>query len=514
MGLEMTIFQKACTALLVLALFPAAANAAVEISSKPTRNMSCNSGTCIATARKAALNAGDLQSMLALGDVIVKTGAAATDINVDQPLTWSSDKRLTLDARESVFVKKPVSVAGAGGLTLLMNDGGSGGDLSFSGKGHIEFQNQSSSLIINGNSYVLANTLADLGAGMLGNLNGFYALAKSYDASKDGIYTHAPLPGFAGTFEGLGNSVQNLSVRLAAHNTQGGLFSCGCPGSTLRDVAIEHAAIRGADNADVVGILAGVSYGFVKSVRVSGSVRGGGSASVNDTIGGLLGLAHGVVMDSHSSAKVSNGALMGGLVGDLDPAGDDPPTIVNSSATGDVVGLPAANAGGLVGDSGLTNASEIIENSFATGNVSVSGCNACGGLVASNVGAISNSYSTGAVTANGCSACGGLAGANSGGIAASYSTGAVVATGGLAGGSIGKDTSAQGKLNDAYWDTDTTGISNPSQGAGNIANDPGITGLSDEQLKSALPAGFDRKVWAQSPNTNFGYPYLLENMPG
>jgi hypothetical protein len=44
-----------------------------------------------------------------------------------------------------------------------------------------------------------------------------------------------------------------------------------------------------------------------------------------------------------------------------------------------------------------------------------------------------------------------------------------------------------------------------SQGAGNVANDPGLTGLSDAQLKSALPAGFDPAVRGQNPSIDNGY---------
>jgi len=46
-----------------------------------------------------------------------------------------------------------------------------------------------------------------------------------------------------------------------------------------------------------------------------------------------------------------------------------------------------------------------------------------------------------------------------------------------------------------------------------MADDPGITGLTDAQLKSGLPTGFDPSVWAQSPSINNGYPYLIANPP-
>src|SRR3954469_15223085 len=71
-----------------------AAHADVTISNKPTQNMSCEAGVCTATAPKAVLNVADLPSMLASGDVAVKTGSIAKDIDIDQPLTWSSTSRL------------------------------------------------------------------------------------------------------------------------------------------------------------------------------------------------------------------------------------------------------------------------------------------------------------------------------------------------------------------------------------------------------------------------------------
>jgi hypothetical protein len=61
----------------------------------------------------------------------------------------------------------------------------------------------------------------------------------------------------------------------------------------------------------------------------------------------------------------------------------------------------------------------------------------------------------------------------------------------------------------AYWDIDT---SSESQGCGQ-GDCSNITGLSDAQLKSGLPAGFDPKIWAQDPEINRGYPYLRNNPP-
>ena len=244
---------------------------------------------------------------------------------------------------------------------------------------------------------------------------------------------------------------------------------------------------------------------------VSGTVRGSGDPAVNDAVGGLLGEAHLLVKNSHSSAKVSDAETIGGLVGFLVDGAVGTPIIINSSTSGAVSGHSLI--GGLVGQIGLTAHTELVEDSFATGSISASECDGCGGVAGSNNGSISNSYATGALKVTNCSACGGLIGTNSGNVTASYSIGAVAASGGFVGGLIGEDSAVTGSLTSAYWDLDTSGISDPAKGAGNVNNDPGITGLSDAQLKSSLPPGFDPKVWAQKANIGGGYPYLIANRP-
>ena len=99
-------------------------------------------------------------------------------------------------------------------------------------------------------------------------------------------------------------------------------------------------------------------------------------------------------------------------------------------------------------------------------------------------------------------------------ISESYSTGAVtIGNGQIVGGLIGWDKSGDNNFDADYWDLDTSGITDPNQGAGNTPNAPGIKGLGDSQLKAALPKGFDPKVWGQSATINNGYPYLLANPP-
>jgi hypothetical protein len=154
-----------------------------------------------------------------------------------------------------------------------------------------------------------------------------------------------------------------------------------------------------------------------------------------------------------------------------------------------------------------------ISRSYATGDVS-GGTGGAGGLVGANlVSLIVNSYATGSTSGNGA---GGLVASNeanggSTGIAHSYSTGGVTATE-YAGGLIAYDDFT-GSLKRDYWDTTTSGITDKGQGAGNVANDPGIKGLSSTKLTSGLPKGFNPRVWTERPDINGGLPYLVDNPP-
>ena len=122
-----------------------------------------------------------------------------------------------------------------------------------------------------------------------------------------------------------------------------------------------------------------------------------------------------------------------------------------------------------------------------------------------------NAYATGSVTAGKNASVGGLAGYKSQAAYAAYSTGAVSAgSGSYVGGSIGVDTATNGTNEAIYWDLDTSGASN---GAGFPTNDGGVTGLTSQQLRSGLPAGFDSTAWAQNPKINNGYPYLVGMAP-
>jgi hypothetical protein len=464
-------------ALIVAALIAPAAQAAVTISSAATQNMTCGNGVCAPTASKAVLNAGDLETLLASGDVEVTTtgeGVQARDITIKAPVGWSSSGVLTLDAQKSIAVDRPMSIAGLAGLTVVTDDGGSHGDYSFGAKGNISFANVSSHLTINGVSFTLIGDLETLASDIAANPSGDFALADDYDARGNGSL-HVGTT-FNGTFEGLGNVITNFT--LGSRRANVGLFENVGAAGVLRDIGLKNATVTGHIRPHryiAIGGLTGNNAGTVLNSWATGTV-GDSYAAI---VGGLVGYNEGTIMRSHAVVDVSDS--------DPDYGGD---------------------AGGLVGLNTGT-----ISESYASGTVS--GTDTAGGLLDDNEGMVMDSYATGSVDAGDG---GGLAGTNGiynnnyGTISNSYATGHVAA-GYYSGGLIGADRAPAGSLTDTYWDTDTSGITNLSQGAGNIANDPGIAGLTTAQFQSGLPAGFDPKVWAEEPNINGGLPYLLANPP-
>jgi len=473
-------------ALLTTIALPVAAtsaDAAVTISTAATRNVSCSAGVCTATAANAVLNASDLESMLAASSVQVVEGSVAGSIDVKAALSWASSKTLTFDAYQSVTVDKPVSVSGSGGLTILTDDGGTGGSLSFGGTGHVSFLNLTSPLTINGNTYTLVDDIATLASDIAANASGHYALAGSYNATPDGAYSQSAIPTtFFGNLEGLGNTISHLSIDdgTASPMQQSpqsiGMFSLLGEGGIIANLHLTGVSILGGIHGEEVGGLAGSSQAEL----------------VGDSVSGKLNL------------RFIDGNMIGGLVGFSGVDG----TISNSWSTANVSGT-AANAGGLAG----VSASEI-DSSYATGSVSAD--DYVGGLIGTNGGTIDNSYATGAVfnkDETGFAFAGGLVGDNSGDINTSYSTGTVgaVQTGNNVGGLIGWDHS--GTLTDNYWNTTTSGITNLAKGCGYPSSCSGVTGLSTAQLQSGLPTGFSSSIWGESPSINGGLPYLLALPP-
>ncbi len=451
--------------------FVAESHAAVTISTAVTKNMSCTSGVCTPTAKNAVLNVNDLTNMLASGNVTVNTGSGqlaqqVEDIAMSAGFTWVSASSLSLDAYRSITVNQPISVAGTGAVTLTTNDGGTGGYLFFVSDGRLSFFDTSNNLTINGSAYTLVNTLSSLARAIAANPAGAYAFSANYDASQDGTYPQSPVQTtFAGSFEGLGNTISNITVDSShtQNNGVGGLFA-ELSGVGIANLSLSNLTMKVSRTGSAGGIVGWSLNGSVFGVHVSGNIGGG-----VQSIGGLIGENEGSLDESSSDAKVNDGGhCAGGLVGENDGS---------------------------------------ITNSFATGKVKGK---YVGGLACVNHADITNSYSTGSVSGGGSSTAAGLTSGDSGEILTSYSTGFV--SGGLGstiGGFVGIEDNTPGP-GDCYWDTTTSGT---NEGTGNEGNVQGLTGLTTTQFKAGLPAGFDPTIWKEHKKINNGFPYLIANPP-
>jgi hypothetical protein len=457
----------------------------LTITTAATRNVSFRHGVFRAIKKHATLNVDDLANALDSQDIVVTTGNGTGgtehgDLHIEiTGLTWSSKHALTFDAYHSIFVDEPVTDAGAGGLILTTNDGGQGGMFRYGPGGYITISDPSNVLTINGQVYTLAEDLPTLAKNIAADPSGHYALAASYDASND-RYTGSPIAKtLTGAINGLGNTISHVEIGDTTPIDTAGLLRKVGKGGLVQDLRLSITLYM--DKPAAAGGLAGTNLGQLVDDSVQSGVRTRSAQMA--FIGGLVGTNSGSITRCNIAATISTQSYsaVGGLVG---------------SDTG----------GG-------------IAQSFSTGSIAAGSSSAVGGLAGSTAGtSIADSYSTASVAKG---EEGGLVGENGDAqgnnafIATSYSTGLVkLSKGGYPqGGFVGLDNSAGGSITNSYWDTTTSGVTDPSKGAGSPPNDPGITGETTSQLQSGLPAGFSPEIWTQASGINGGLPYLIANPP-
>jgi filamentous hemagglutinin family protein len=382
--------------------------------------------------------------------------AAAGDIVLAAPVNYTGDGDFTLDAWHSIIVTAPITVDGPDTeVDLYTNDGGSGGDYSFTNGGSLSFTagESNQSLYINNNPYALIFSQAELLA-INNNLSGDYALAAPLDFAAGNtatVFTGAPIGStvyapFTGAFTGLGNTISNLTIQevtpigqqtASNFGTDGalGLFGVVASGGMVRDVNLSNVNITGGNGVMAGALVGDLEGGTVMNASSSGQIGVGDydpnmstGADANNfayaMAGGLIGLAaNSQVVNAHSSATVSAGQVtqVGGLAGFVLGGSVD-----NSSASGSATGGETASVGGLAG---YVEAASV-SGSSATGSATGGDFASVGGLAGDILsGTINGSFATGAV--------GGGAGSNIGGfggfvssttIGASYATGAVTQT--------------------------------------------------------------------------------------
>ncbi|HCH25429.1 MAG TPA: hypothetical protein DE179_14155 [Oceanospirillaceae bacterium] len=449
-----------------------------------------------------------LSNKLASKNVVLVTDQASqsiSDININDSLNWGS-KKLTLISRGNTNITADMLATGSASLALEYGQGSvaanntnsyavSGGSITLPASTSNFTTKQGSDGVVE--TYTVITSLGDENStsatdlqGMQGGLTTNYALGADIDAEATSGWANKftpvgdPTTNFTGNFDGLGNTILNLSG--TTDNDRGGMFGV-VSNARIQDLTLENITInRLADK--YTGTLAGqADYMKISNLVVTGDSSLTGSSS--SKTGGLIGdLLYSTVIDSSSNASILQGRYgvgglighsqysvishsnasgqiagidqLGGLIGAVARSTD----ITNSFATGDVTG--SNDVGGLVG----LGRNGFIHESYATGNVSINGRHV-GGLVGTYSGALLNTYATGNV--HGGNTVGGLAGAATGGVSSSYSTGKVTAnTTTSIGGLIGRQ---EGIVSNSYWNTQTSGM----------ATSAGGTGLTSAQMYDA-----------------------------
>lgn len=464
--------------------------------------------------------------------------SGAGDITIDAPISWNTSATLTLSAFNGINVDAAITIAGAGGLVLTTNNnvGGSStgnGALGFTG-GNVSYTGSGGSLTINGNAYTLVSDLTTLGTDIAGNASGHYALATGIDVGGTPYTTEPVTTTFTGTFEGLGNTISNLTINSSDFYV--GLFAEVGAAGTIRDIGLVGGSVTATSVLAEVGGLVGYNFGTIENAYNTGSVAGTSSAAIGIYAGGLVGFnSQGTISNSYATGSVTSTATgnigggfsiwAGGLLGysfhgtlsnDYATGGVTSTVTGTSSVTGSI----AAYAGGLLGfgyDSTVSNshatgtvtgsipgsisasgtvstyvggllggdfASTAITDAYATGSVTTSQSGSvsstgttfdAGGLIGNNEDAsITSAYASGAVSGGAGSNVGGLVGNNeTGTITNAYATGAV--SGGVnsvVGGLVG-DSSSFAVVTNAY------AIGTVSGGAGSLVG--GLIGSDDGQ---------------------------------
>ncbi|WP_164778037.1 MBG domain-containing protein [Mesorhizobium sp. M7A.F.Ca.US.006.01.1.1] len=427
-------------------------------------------GSMSANTNDSVINVTTLQNLLATANVTISTGSGgsqAGDITIAAPISWNTNT-LTLNAYRSIVFNAGATIGGVGGLSLVTNNGGTGGTISYALGASATFTGTpgAQALSVNGHSYTLIYDVNGLQA-INSGLTGSYALAKNIDASTTSSWNgglgfislgtdgNSNIQnggnGFTGSFDGLGHTVDSLSVTQSAAQYVG-LFGYIGAGGLVQNVGVTNVTVRGFR-----------------------------------TLGGIAGFNAGTVAQSYSTGQLFTtqyGSTSGGLIGENDGA---------------------------------------LSDSFSTVVINARDTNAAGGAVGfNNFGTIGRVYAMGAVDiGSGGAAVGGLVGSNygysgvgeGGRITDSYSTGAV--SGGWNVGAFIGNNLYDGVITGAY-DTSTSGPYNtsssakPAIGGGTTGPNVNVVGLSTSSFQNGGASGLSA---AYGGGTGGLYPYLKAFYP-
>ena len=257
------------------------------------------------------------------------------------------------------------------------------------------------------------------------NLAACYKLGNDIDLQNEewtpiGVNSTVP---FIGTFDGDGYTISNLKISKPTMDYIGLFGYIG--NASIKKLNISDININGRN---YVGSIAGkTGAAGIENC----SVKGSGTVTGAQYVGGLVGESNGTIVSCSSSINVSStGQYIGGL------AGFQSGIMTNKSyATGNVSST-SSYVGGLIGYFGYINAVTITE-CYATGNVN--GASVVGGLIGytANGSSVTNCYSLGNVTSTSGSSGGLIGQAYTTAVRYCYSAGEITVNGTNMGGLVG-----------------------------------------------------------------------------
>ena len=213
----------------------------------------------------------------------------------------------------NINIDADVAASGAGG-GLAMNFAG---DYILGAGRSISLTGAQASLAINGQSYAIIDTLAELAALSADPDSvaaGFYALGRDIDAS--GAVFHGPvIAALDGALDGFGHKISNLTIMDPDGFQSDALIGTAGASATIRDIGVVDAYIFAGD------YLAGAQQGSAAALVYdnSGVIRNayvdGGAVYGVANVGGLVVTNNGAIADLFSNIEVHGRSAVGGLVG-------------------------------------------------------------------------------------------------------------------------------------------------------------------------------------------------------
>ncbi|HEJ3010046.1 TPA: two-partner secretion system exoprotein TpsA4, partial [Pseudomonas aeruginosa] len=251
----------------------------------------------------------------------VEVVATRGNAHVGAPLSWDSGNGLTLTAERGDLRINGALTAQGENASLTLNAGqrplridnslsltGQGARVEFnSDKGYalaegarITLSGKNAGFRANGRDYSVIQDLQQL-RGIDRDLGGSYVLGNRIAGGNSSFLSIGNASAFGGTFDGLGNTIDNLAVY--GTGAYSGLFSVNR--GTLRNLNLERISADGAQATHYnvqVGSLAAVNLGRIDNVNAS-DIRIAAASQLN-SLGGLVALNLGSIDNASASGTL------------------------------------------------------------------------------------------------------------------------------------------------------------------------------------------------------------------